>query len=68
MEKDIYLKAENLKELLNKDPRIIKLNELEDTLESKEKKELIFELGYKIIPLAFLLIITFVCGIVKAYM
>ncbi len=45
-----------------------KLNELEDTLESQEKKELIFELGYKIIPLAFLLIITFVCGIVKAYM
>ena len=37
MEKDIYLKAENLKELLSKDPRIIKLNELEKKMNEDEE-------------------------------
>ena len=39
MEKDIYLKAENLKELLEKDPRIIKLNELEKKMDSIMEQE-----------------------------
>ena len=44
MEKDIYLKAENLKELLNKDPRIIKLNELEKKMNEDEE---VMSLAYK---------------------
>ena len=44
MEKDIYLKAENLKELLSKDPRIIKLNELEKKMNEDEE---VMSLAYK---------------------
>ena len=39
MDKDIYTKAENLKELLEKDPRIIKLNELEKKINEDEEVE-----------------------------
>lgn len=44
MEKDIYLKAENLKELLEKDPRIMKLNELEKKMDEDEE---VMALAYK---------------------
>ena len=44
MNKDIYLKAENLKELLEKDPHIIKLNELEKKMNEDEE---VMSLAYK---------------------
>ena len=44
MNKDIYLKAENLKELLDQDPRIIKLNELEQKMDEDEE---VMSLAYK---------------------
>ena len=44
MDKDIYLKAESLKELLEKDPRIIKLNELEKKMNEDEE---VMSLAYK---------------------
>ena len=44
MDKDIYTKAENLKELLEKDPRIIKLNELEKKMNDDEE---VMALAYK---------------------
>ena len=44
MDKDIYTKAENLKELLEKDPRIIKLNELEKKMNENEE---VMSLAYK---------------------
>ena len=42
-----------------------KVNELEDTLEKQEKKELIFELCYKIFPLVFLLVTLLLAAIFK---
>lgn len=44
MNKDIYTKAENLKELLEKDPRIVKLNELEKKMNEDEE---VMSLAYK---------------------
>ena len=44
MNKDIYTKAENLKELLEKDPLIIKLNELEKKMNEDEE---VMSLAYK---------------------
>ena len=44
MNKDIYTKVENLKELLEKDPRIIKLNELEKKMNEDEE---VMSLAYK---------------------
>ena len=44
MNKDIYTKAENLKELLEKDPRIIKLNKLEKKMNEDEE---VMSLAYK---------------------
>lgn len=45
-----------------------KINELEDTLEQQEQKELAFELFYKIIPFIFLFIMMLICGLVKVLM
>ena len=36
MEENIYLKAEKLKELLNQDERVIRLNELEKKMDENE--------------------------------
>ena len=44
MDKDIYSKAENLKELLNKDPRVIRLNELDKKMDDDEE---VMALAYK---------------------
>lgn len=44
MEKDIYLEAENLKEILQNDPRIIHLNELEKKMSDSEE---VMSLAYK---------------------
>ncbi len=44
MDKDIYSKAENLKELLNKDPRVIRLNELDKKMDEDEE---VMALAYK---------------------
>lgn len=37
MSKDIYLEASNLKERINQDPRVLKLNKLEKELENNEE-------------------------------
>ena len=44
MNKDIYSKAENLKELLSQDPRIIRLNELDKKMDEDEE---VMSLAYK---------------------